>query len=106
MVKNHEACAYDPDNQQNLPRFHITLPFQLKQCDPTKKLVHQVDGKTAVPQAVHKRQSANNAASDLMRQVRGASAKMSVSKRLIPMIKCSYYCPNLEKTIFPVSAAS
>ena len=72
MVKNHEACAYDPDNQQNLPRFHITLPFQLKQCDPTKKLVHQVDGKTAVPQAVHKRQSANNAASDLMRQVPGA----------------------------------
>jgi hypothetical protein len=31
VIKHHEACTHDPDNQQNLPSFHIPLPFQLKQ---------------------------------------------------------------------------
>jgi hypothetical protein len=27
VIKHHEACTHDPDNQQNLPSFHIPLPF-------------------------------------------------------------------------------
>ncbi len=31
VIKHHEARTHNPDNQQNLPSFHIPLPFQLKQ---------------------------------------------------------------------------